>query len=92
MVQSVVQAGTLESSDCLVTVGPGSGITLEYSGGNAFLFRRRTETIVREVLESSGVTDAAVTIQDQGALEPTLRARIETALGRAARKEGQAHG
>lgn len=92
MVQSVVQAGTLESSDCLVTVGPGSGITLEYSGGSAFLFRRRTEAIVREVLQNCGVTDAAVTIQDQGALEPTLRARIETALGRAARKEGQAHG
>lgn len=92
MKKPVVQAGTLESSDCLVTVRPGSGITLEYSGGSAFLFRSRTEAIVREVLQSSGVTDVAVTIQDQGALEPTLRARIETALSRASLEEDHPHG
>jgi citrate lyase subunit gamma (acyl carrier protein) len=79
------QAGTLESSDCLVTVVPGEGRSLDYRGGNAPFFRSRTERILAEVLDGAGIRDVGVTIQDQGALEATLRARIETALERAAR-------
>ncbi|MEA3508662.1 MAG: citrate lyase acyl carrier protein [Synergistota bacterium] len=88
MCSGTARAGTLESSDCLVTVGPGSGVALEYAGGNAFLFRKRTEAIVKEILESRALDDISVSIQDQGALEPTLRARVETALDRAFRKKG----
>jgi len=88
MCSGTARAGTLESSDCLVTVGPGSGVTLEYTGGNFFLFRRRTQAIVNEILEARAVENAFVSIQDQGALEPTLRARVETALDRAFRKKG----
>jgi citrate lyase subunit gamma (acyl carrier protein) len=75
-------AGTLESSDCLVTVTL-SGNTVEYEGANRSIFWGRTEKIAREIMEKYSVENASIHIQDQGALEITLRARIETAMERA---------
>jgi citrate lyase subunit gamma (acyl carrier protein) len=75
-------AGTLESSDCLVTVTL-SGKGIEYEGANRSIFWSRTEKIAREAMEKYSVENASIHIQDQGALEITLRARIETAIERA---------
>ena len=88
MTMETAQAGTLESSDCLVTVGPAEGRILDVRGGNAKLFAERTRRVVDEVLKRYGLRDVRVQIQDQGALEATLTARIETALDRALGKEG----
>jgi citrate lyase subunit gamma (acyl carrier protein) len=76
-------AGTLESSDCLVTVTPSDGNTIEYEGANSAIFSKRTGKIALEMIEKYSIEGAAIRIQDQGALEVTLRARIETALERA---------
>jgi citrate lyase subunit gamma (acyl carrier protein) len=79
---ATASAGTLESSDCLVTVSlAGNGI--EYEGANRSVFLNRTEKIVREAMKKYSVENASVRIQDQGALEVTLRARVETAIERA---------
>jgi citrate lyase subunit gamma (acyl carrier protein) len=75
-------AGTLESSDCLVTVIL-SGNAIEYEGANCSIFGGRTKKIAREIMEKYSVENASIHIQDQGALEVTLRARIETAIARA---------
>ena len=80
-------AGTLESSDCCVTVEPAEGLSLEYTGANSVIFRERTERLAAEILEKNGVSGAKVAIQDQGAIEITIKARLETALLRAARPE-----
>lgn len=80
-------AGTLESSDCLVTAAPGDGFALDYRGANSAVFAKRTERIVREMLESHSVAGAKISIQDQGAIEITIKARLETALLRAAKGE-----
>jgi citrate lyase subunit gamma (acyl carrier protein) len=74
-------AGTLESSDCLVTVTL-SGNGIEYEGANRSIFSRRTEKIAHEIMEKYAAENVSVHIQDQGALEITLRARIETAIER----------
>ena len=76
-------AGTLESSDCLVSVAPAESLELEYRGGNAELFRKRTGELVEDVFRSYGLEGGRVTVQDQGAILATLRARLETALERA---------
>ena len=76
------QAGTLESSDCMVVVSPSDGYAMEYGGQNEALFKRRTERIVREIADRYA-PGALVQIQDRGALEVTLRARVETAFERA---------
>ncbi len=86
MIKRTAQAGTLESSDCVVTVSPGKGINLDYRGANAMLFQKRTHTLVETLLKQKGIGDADIQIQDQGALEPTMVARISTALARASKE------
>ena len=75
-------AGTLESSDAQVTVEPGKGLTLEIESSvlNQYGLKIR-ETIV-ETLGRLGVTDAKVTVIDKGALDCTLKARVECAVFR----------
>lgn len=83
MIEAIAQAGTLESSDCLVTVSGASELELDCRGATAALFAQRNRAVVEAVLRAKGLTGARVQIQDQGALEMTLRARVETALDRA---------
>jgi citrate lyase subunit gamma (acyl carrier protein) len=71
----------------MVVVSPSDGYALEYGGQNEAIFKRRTERIVREIAER--YAPAEVRIQDRGALEATLRARVETAFERASREDGQ---
>jgi citrate lyase subunit gamma (acyl carrier protein) len=67
----------------MVVVSPSDGYVLEYGGQNEALFKRRTERIVREIAERYTSRGASVQVQDRGALEVTLRARVETAFERA---------
>lgn len=77
-------AGTLESSDVFVKVSPGGqGITVDIQSVVLGQFGAAIEETVREVLGQLAVTDAAVEINDRGALECTIRARVETAVRRA---------
>jgi citrate lyase subunit gamma (acyl carrier protein) len=66
-----------------VTVTPSDSTEIDYRGANAGLFSSRTTKLAMETLKRYSVSGAAVHIQDQGAIEATLRARIETALERA---------
>ena len=75
-------AGTLESSDCLVTVEPGEGITLDLSSSVMNQYGRQIKATVLETLERLGVQNANVTVVDKGALECTLKARVECAVFR----------
>lgn len=79
-------AGTLESSDVLVTVSPREGEGVEYTIESIVLkqYGRRIRSVTEEMTTAAGLTGAAVRVQDRGALECTLRARLETALERAA--------
>ena len=75
-------AGTLESSDCLVTVEPGEGITLDLSSSVMNQYGRQIKAAVLETLERLEVQNANVTVVDKGALECTLKARVECAVFR----------
>jgi citrate lyase subunit gamma (acyl carrier protein) len=46
-------------------------------------FGGRIRSVAEAVIASSGLAGAAVKVQDRGALECTLRARLETAIERA---------
>lgn len=77
-------AGTLESSDCMVTVEPGEGgidFTLDSSVINQFGNQIRKVTM--ETLKNLGVDNVSIHIVDKGALDCTLKARIEGAVFRA---------
>lgn len=76
-------AGTLESSDAQVTVEPGEGgITLSLSSSVMNQYGRQIKRTVLETLERLEVSDALVTVVDKGALECTLKARVECAVFR----------
>ena len=76
-------AGTLESSDAQVTVEPNdSGIVLEISSSVMNQYGRQIRNTVLETLERLDVKDAIVTVVDKGALDCTLKARVECAVFR----------
>ena len=78
-------AGTLESMDCLVTVTEGSvgcGIAIELQGSSVARFRSAREKTVRATLKMLGSRDLTVSINDHGALDVVLEARVETAVRR----------
>ncbi len=85
-VKSTAMAGTLESSDAQVTVEPGTGIELSIESSVINQYGRAIRATVRETLERLDVTDAKVTVVDKGALDCTLKARVECAVFRAAGK------
>jgi citrate lyase subunit gamma (acyl carrier protein) len=82
-VKKTAVAGTLESSDCQVTVEPGEG-TVELSIESSVIhqFGRQIRATVLDTLGRLEVTDAKVRIVDKGALDCTLKARVECAVYR----------
>lgn len=76
-------AGTLESSDAMVTVEPGEGgIRLELSSSVMNQYGRQIKATILETLERLDVKDARVTVVDKGALDCTIKARVECAVFR----------
>ena len=83
-------AGTLESSDAQVTVEPGEGgIQLELSSSVMNQYGRQIKATVLETLERLDVTVARVTVVDKGALDCTLKARVECAVLRSCGKSAE---
>ena len=83
-------AGTLESSDVLITVEPasGGGIQIDIEGATAARFGKQIRSVVAGTLADFGVTDCQVRLQDKGALDCTIRARLSAALLRAGDEGG----
>jgi len=76
-------AGTLESSDAQVTVEPGeAGIELALTSSVMNQYGRQIKATVLETLERLEVKNARVTVVDKGALDCTLKARVECAVFR----------
>ena len=74
-------AGTLESSDVYVEIAPAeNGITIDLNSVVQAQFGEDILAVVREVLTECGVDKAKLTIQDRGALDCVIRARVETAV------------
>ena len=87
--KQTAMAGTMESSDIMVTIEPKSegGIELELTSSVMQQFGRRIEEVIRETLQGLGVENAAVNAVDKGALDCTVRARVSAAALRAAGQE-----
>jgi citrate lyase acyl carrier protein len=79
------QAGTLESSDALVLVEPvaaGSGRQIEMDSNVLLQYGRRIRHQVTMTLDELKIADVRILIKDKGALDATVRARVETAVRR----------
>ena len=83
-IERAAVAGTLESSDAQITVEPGTeGIELTIESSVIHQFGKQIRAVVLETLERLEVTNARVTVVDKGALDCTLKARVECAVYRA---------
>jgi len=84
-IKHAATAGTMESSDAMVTVeNSGNGIELEISSPVIHQFGHQIRSTVLDALERLGVENARVSVVDNGALDCTLKARVECAVYRAA--------
>ena len=81
-IEKRAMAGTLESSDAQVTIEPASGLELNIQSSVLNQYGRQIKATVLETLDRLDVKDAKVTIVDKGALDCTLKARIEGAVFR----------
>ncbi|MDR1884819.1 MAG: citrate lyase acyl carrier protein [Synergistaceae bacterium] len=82
-IKKTAVAGTLESSDVQVTVEPGGGgITLDLSSSVINQYGRQIKKLVLGTLENLGVKSGKVTVVDKGALDCTIKARVECAVYR----------
>ena len=78
-------AGTLESSDCQVMVEPGDG-SIDFSLESTVIhqYGNQIRKVVFGVLNRLGVRDVKISIVDRGALDCTIKARVECAVFRSA--------
>lgn len=81
-IEKSAMAGTLESSDAQVTIEPASGLELNIQSSVLNQYGRQIKATVLETLDRLDVKDAKITIVDKGALDCTLKARVECAVFR----------
>ena len=83
VIQKPAIAGTLESSDCMVTVEPVEGkIDLDLDSAVIRQYGKQIRKVILETLQRLDVTDAKITVVDKGALDCTIKARVECAVYR----------
>ncbi len=81
-IQKTAMAGTLESSDAQITVEPSDSLSLSIESSVMNQYGRQIKAIVLKTLDELEVKNAKVTVVDKGALECTLKARVECAVYR----------
>ena len=80
-IKKIASAGTMESSDVYVEIEPGYGqLEICLESVVKVQYGPAIEATVREVLQEQGVTDACVRVNDRGALDCVIRARVEAAI------------
>ncbi|MGM0213678.1 citrate lyase acyl carrier protein [Enterococcus sp. AZ109] len=79
-------AGTVESSDIMITLDPSDGQTIEIELDSSVekQFGDQIRKVIKETLEKLEITSAKVVAVDKGALDCTVQARTVTAAYRAA--------
>lgn len=75
--------GTFSSNDAFVTVEPAKELILSIESPVYYEFGEQIEKVVRETLQKMEVTQGSIQIEDKGALDCTIIARVETAIRRA---------
>ena len=86
------QRGESIRSDCWVRVEPraSGGLELRVRSKVEAMYGEAIRTTCRTVLEALGVKDATVAVEDEGALEYVIAARLEAAVIRAGMGNGSA--
>lgn len=79
------KAGTMESSDIYIIVQPneGGGIIIDLESIVMKQFGKQIKEVILKTLNKLNIKNIHVIARDRGALDYTIRARVETAIERA---------
>lgn len=82
-IKKPAMAGTLESSDCQVVVEAGEG-RIDFSLDSTVInqYGNQIRKVVMETLDNLGIDNVKISIVDKGALDCTIKARVEGAVFR----------
>jgi len=78
----IYQAGSKESNDCLITIKESDETKIHIDSIVGHLFYDQILAAVEEMLKEHNVENVDVTIEDKGALDYTIRARLIVAIKR----------
>ncbi|MDO5718900.1 MAG: citrate lyase acyl carrier protein [Tissierellia bacterium] len=82
-VKNEAVSGTLQSNDCFVRIYPGdNGIELDLKSSVIKQFGEQIEFVIRETLKENNIENCRIIVEDKGALDCTIKARVETAVKR----------
>lgn len=76
-------AGTLESADVMITIEPYESLEVKINSSVIEGFKQEITNCVNSTLSEFGVTRARVYVNDKGAFDAVIAARLETAILRA---------
>ncbi|MGL5055443.1 MAG: citrate lyase acyl carrier protein [Fusobacteriaceae bacterium] len=77
------KCGTLESNDIYILLTPSNnGIEIELESSVEKQFGDQIRVVIEKSLKDLGITSVKVNAQDKGALDYTIKARIEGAVKR----------
>ena len=77
------RAGSLESNDLIVEIEPADDLIIEIKSVVEDIFKDQIEDVVKKTLKDLNIDKAKIRIDDRGALDFTISARVETAIKRA---------
>lgn len=83
-IQKPAQAGTLESNDIYVQLLPaeGEGIEIRLKSVVIKQFGNQIRKVAAQTLSTMGITECLCLLDDNGALDYTIAARVESAVKR----------
>ncbi|KAA9301663.1 MULTISPECIES: citrate lyase acyl carrier protein [Aerococcus] len=84
--QDKAQAGTIESSDVRVTVEPADDRQIQVDSTVYAQFGEAIEATIEEVLDQLEVDGIKLYADDHGALDCTIRSRVQTAIFRSVKQ------
>lgn len=84
-INKIAKSGTLESNDILIMVMPNDqgGIELQLESIVMKQFGKQIRKTIIDKIEELKIEDIIIKAQDKGALDYTIRARVQTAIDRA---------
>lgn len=82
VISKAAKAGSLESNDLMIMMEPSDKLDITLNSVVKEQYGDKILKAINEVLDEEGVTKANIVIEDKGALDFTIRARMRTAIER----------
>ena len=89
-IKETASAGTIEKCDCLVTVSKGEGdIKINLSSKVLYQYGDSIKNTILQTLKKLHINDVTVDVEDMGAFEYVIVARLEAAIYRSQKQMDQ---